>query len=53
MSELIVKQKGKFIGKVIGNLSMFFDEIYIDEIQDFRGNDFKLLKLYIASEKLT
>ncbi|MBS3201993.1 hypothetical protein J0J80_10395 [Turicibacter bilis] len=48
MSELIVKQKGKFIGKVIGNLSMFFDEIYIDEIQDFRGNDFKLLKHLFA-----
>lgn len=43
MSELIVKQKARFIRNIIDNLSIFFDEIYIDEIQDFRGNDFKLL----------
>lgn len=48
MSKLIVKQKEIFIKKVIGGLSIFFDEIYIDEIQDFRGNDFKLLKHLFA-----
>ncbi|KSU12449.1 hypothetical protein [Lactococcus lactis] len=43
MSKLLVKQPKKFLDKVLKNLSLFFDNIYIDEIQDFRGNDFKLL----------
>lgn len=43
MSKFIMKQSKTVIKKIISNLSLFFDNIYIDEIQDFRGNDFKLL----------
>lgn len=45
MSKLLVKQKLVVIKKILSNLSLFFDNIYIDEIQDFRGNDFRLLQL--------
>lgn len=45
MSKLLVKQKSIVKKKIFSNLSLFFDNIYIDEIQDFRGNDFRLLQL--------
>ncbi|MEY8537344.1 hypothetical protein AALM99_02630 [Lactococcus muris] len=45
MSKLLVKQKVTVIKKILFKLSLFFDNIYIDEIQDFRGNDFRLLCL--------
>lgn len=47
MTKLICKVKNKdinLIEKGIANLSMFFDKIYIDEFQDFRGNDYEFLE---------
>ncbi|BBA49976.1 UvrD-helicase domain-containing protein [uncultured Fusobacterium sp.] len=47
MTKLICVVKNKdinLIEKGITNLNIFFDKIYIDEFQDFRGNDYEFLE---------
>lgn len=46
MSELPLKHKDVF-SKGIERLNMFFDALYIDEFQDYRENDYRLLEKVI------
>ncbi|WP_165767493.1 UvrD-helicase domain-containing protein [Tetzosporium hominis] len=44
MSKLFIKQGAVLHKKALQRLKVFFDYIYIDEVQDFRGNDFEIVK---------
>lgn len=40
----LLLDKKNVLGEVIERVEKYFDDIYIDEVQDFAGNDFNLLK---------
>lgn len=44
MSKLFIKQGSGLHKKAFQRLKIFFDYVYIDEVQDFRGNDFEIIK---------
>lgn len=44
MSKLFIKQGSVLHKKALQRIKVFFDYIYIDEVQDFRGNDFEIIK---------
>lgn len=43
LSDLYCKQSAAYKKNARNTISMFFDEIYVDEFQDFTDSDFKLL----------
>ena len=42
ISKLLISEN--ILGELNNRLSKYFDDLYIDEVQDFAGNDFNLLK---------
>lgn len=51
ISELVLflNEKTDIFNRAINNINYFFDNIYIDEFQDFRENNYKLLELIIKN----
>ncbi|MFZ4868807.1 hypothetical protein ACOYX3_16520 [Enterococcus entomosocium] len=52
MSKLIIKNKKILKPLIEERLSLLVDTIYIDEFQDFKGEDFDLLMLLMKSKKV-
>lgn len=52
MSKLIIKNKKILNPLIEERLSLLVDTIYIDEFQDFKGEDFDLLMLLMKSKKV-
>ncbi|HGF8315911.1 AAA family ATPase [Enterococcus faecium] len=52
MSKLIIKNKKILKPLIEKRLSLLVDTIYIDEFQDFKGEDFDLLMLLMKSKKV-
>lgn len=53
MSKLFIKQGAGLHKKAFQRLKMFFDYIYIDEVQDFRGNDYEIIKKLLSLKGLS
>lgn len=49
LSKLFFENKYNTKIEITNRLSKYFDAIYIDEIQDFSGNDFNFLNLIVSS----
>lgn len=52
MSELILAQSKEVLKKMFERLKYFCDHLYFDELQDFMGKDFELLKHFISEPDL-
>lgn len=52
MSELILAQSKEVLKKMFERLKFFSDHLYFDELQDFMGKDFELLKRFINEPDL-
>lgn len=50
VARLLVEKK--VLGEINNRLEKYYDELYIDEVQDFAGHDFNLLK-HLSSAKLS
>lgn len=53
MSTLFTKQPANIKKLIYKRLSHLCDQIYFDELQDFMGNDFKILSLLLKEKTLT
>ncbi|MBF1162746.1 MAG: UvrD-helicase domain-containing protein [[Eubacterium] sulci] len=52
ISKLFINQDKEYKIKVLRNIEKYFDMIFIDEFQDYNGNDFKVLKYLLENLKM-
>lgn len=47
LSKLFIKQCTEYKEHAVKNVEKYFDIIFVDEFQDYNGNDFKLIKILL------